>query len=319
MTRSKNSPREIRSQTNAPGRSVRDQVRRLWVLYLFLLPAAVYFILFSYAPLYGIQIAFKDFVPSKGIWGSAWAGLKHFILFVQSPKFWDYFRNTLILSLYSLLAGFPVPVILALILNDLRNVKLKRISQTLSYMPHFISIVVLVGMMSSFFSPQSGFVNTAIKMLGGAPIYFMGSEKWFRHMYVWSGVWQGAGWGSIIYLAALTGVSPELHESARIDGANKMQRIRYIDLPAIMPTMAILLILNFGSIMSVGFDKIYLMQNDINLGVSEVISTYTYKVGLLQSNYSYSTAIGLFNNVINFTMLLIVNRVSRKLSGSSLW
>ena len=173
--------------------------------------------------------------------------------------------------------------------------------------------------MSSFFSPQSGFVNRLVQALGGDPVYFMGSAKWFKHMYVWSGVWQNAGWGSIIYLAALTGVSPELHESAMIDGANKLQRILHIDLPAIMPTMAILLILNCGSIMSVGFDKVYLMQNDLNLAVSEVISTYTYKVGLLQKNYSYSSAIGLFNNGINFIILVAVNKISGKLSGTSLW
>ena len=271
-----------------------------WVLYLFLLPALVYFAVFSYAPLYGIQIAFKDFVPSKGIWGSKWAGFKYFKMFLEAPRFWYYVKNTLILSVYSLIAGFPVPILLAFIFNDIRRPGLKKIAQTLSYMPHFISIVVLVGMMSSFFSPQSGFVNTAIGFLGGKPIYFMGSKKWFRHMYVWSGVWQSAGWGSIIYLAALTGVNPELHESAMIDGANKVQRIWNIDLPAIMPTMSILLIMNFGRIMSIGFDKVYLMQNDLNVGVSEVISTYTYKVGLIQQNYSYSTAIGLFNNVINF-------------------
>lgn len=271
-----------------------------WVLYLFLLPALVYFAVFSYAPLYGIQIAFKDFVPSKGIWGSKWAGFKYFEMFLEAPRFWYYVKNTLILSVYSLIAGFPVPILLAFIFNDIRRPGLKKIAQTLSYMPHFISIVVLVGMMSSFFSPQSGFVNTAIEFWGGKPIYFMGREKWFRHMYVWSGVWQSAGWGSIIYLAALTGVNPELHESAMIDGANKVQRIWNIDLPAIMPTMSILLIMNFGRIMSIGFDKVYLMQNDLNVGVSEVISTYTYKVGLIQQNYSYSTAIGLFNNVINF-------------------
>lgn len=294
-------------------------VRANWALYLFLLPALVYVGIFSYAPMYGIQIAFKDYVPSKGIWNSAWAGGKYFAQFFQSPRFWDYVKNTLALSLYSLLAGFPVPVLLALVLNDIRSTKIKRFAQTVSYMPHFISIVVLVGMMSSFFSPQSGFVNTLIQALGGSPVYFMGSEKWFRHIYVWSGVWQGAGWGSIIYLAALAGVNPELHESAMIDGANKVQRIWHIDFPAIMPTMAILLILNCGSIMSVGFDKVYLMQNNLNLGVSEVISTYTYKVGLLQKNYSYSSAIGLFNNVINFIILIVVNKISGRLSGTSLW
>lgn len=294
-------------------------VKSNWILYLFLLPTLIYVGVFSYAPMYGVQIAFKNYVPSKGIWGSQWVGLEYFIQFFQSPRFWEYVKNTLSLSFYSLLAGFPIPVILALILNDIRHPKIKKFAQTVSYMPHFISVVVLVGMMSSFFSPQSGFVNTLIQALGGKPIYFMGSEFWFSHMYVWSGVWAGAGWGSIIYLAALTGVNPELHESAMMDGATKLQRIWHIDLPAIMPTMAILLILNCGSIMSIGFDKVYLMQNDLNLGVSEVISTYTYKVGLLQKNYSYSSAIGLFNNIINFIVLIIVNKISNKLSGTGLW
>lgn len=290
-----------------------------WVMYLFLVPVLVYVAVFSYAPLYGIQLAFKDFVPSLGIWDSEWVGLTYFTQFFNSPQFWNYLRNTLVLSIYGLTVGFPLPVFLALILNDIKNSKYRRVAQTLSYMPHFISIVVLTGMLSAFFSPQSGFVNTIIKALGGQPIYFMGSPKWFSHMYVWSGVWQGVGWGSIIYLAALSGVAPELHESAMLDGASKLQRLRYIDLPSLYPTMAILLILQCGSIMSIGFDKVYLMQNSLNLSVSEVISTYTYKVGLLQKNFSYSAAIGLFNNVINFSILNVVNRVVRKLSGSSLW
>lgn len=294
-------------------------ILRNWVMYLFLVPVLVYVAVFAYAPLYGIQIAFKDFVPSLGIWGSDWVGFKYFTQFFHSPQFWNYLKNTLILSIYGLIVGFPLPIALALILNDIKNSKCRRVAQTLSYMPHFISIVVLTGMLSAFFSPQSGFVNTIIKALGGQPIYFMGSPKWFAHMYVWSGVWQGMGWGSIIYLAALSGVAPELHESAMLDGASKLQRMRYIDLPSLYPTMAILLILQCGSIMSIGFDKVYLMQNSLNLSVSEVISTYTYKVGLLQKNFSYSAAIGLFNNVINFTILITVNRIVRKLSGSSLW
>ena len=186
-------------------------------------------------------------------------------------------------------------------------------------MPHFISVVVMVGMISVFFSPRSGFINTIVQAFGGDPIYFMGEAKYFRHLYVWSGVWQSAGWSSIIYIAALSGVSPELHESAMMDGASKLRRIWHIDIPTIMPTMVILLIMNCGQIMSVGFEKVFLMQNSLNNTVSEVISTYTYKIGLIQAEYSYSTAIGLFNNIINFTILIIVNKISGKLSGSSLW
>ena len=246
-------------------------------------------------------------------------GLKHFNLFFNSPRFFVLLQNTLTLSLYSLAASFPLAIILALVLNYTPRHGLKRFAQTVSYAPHFISTVVLVGMLNVFFSPRSGFVNTILGMFGVDPIFFLGDPKWFKHMYVWSGVWQSTGWGSIIYLAALSGVSPDLHEAAIIDGANKLQRIWNIDIPTIMPTMVILLVMNFGSIMNVGYEKVFLMQNDLNLSASEIISTYTYKIGLQGAQYSYSTAIGLFNNVINFVMLVIVNRVARALSGSSLW
>lgn len=308
-------------------RSMRERRRRLtlkrmranYFLYIFLLPAVVYLGVFAYGPMYGIQIAFKNFKASKGIWDSAWVGFKYFEAFFDSPRFWLLIKNTLVISFYSLLAGFPAPVMLALMLNYVPHSGLKRFTQTITYAPHFISIVVLVGMLSVFFSPRSGFVNNIITSLGGKPVYFMGSASWFKHMYVWSGVWQSAGWGSIIYLAALSGVGPELHEAAIIDGATKLQRIRHIDLPTIMPTMVILLIMSIGRLMNVGYEKVYLMQNSLNLTVSEVISTYTYKIGLQSAEYSYSTAIGLFNNVINFTLLITVNFVARRLSGSSLW
>lgn len=300
-------------------RLIIKQMKENYFLYIFLLPAVVYLALFMYGPMYGIQIAFKNFAPVKGIWGSEWVGLKHFENFFKSARFGLLVKNTLAISFYSLLAGFPMPILLALLLNYTPRQGLKRFAQTVSYAPHFISTVVLVGMLNVFLSPRSGFVNAILTALGGEPIFFLGSSQWFRHIYVWSGVWQSAGWGSIIYLAALSGVSPELHEAAIIDGANKLQRIWNIDIPTIMPTMVILLIMNFGSIMNVGYEKVYLLQNSLNLTTSEVISTYTYKVGLQQSEYSYSTAIGLFNNVINFTLLIIVNRAARVLSGSSLW
>lgn len=294
-------------------------MRRNWVLYLLLLPAVLYIAVFSYAPMYGIQIAFRNFTFADGITGSQWVGLKWFRFFFRSAKCWPLIRNTLIISFYSLLAGFPVPILLALMLHNIPSRRFKRTAQTITYLPHFISLVVVVGMISCFTSINSGWVNTLIEALGGKRMYLMGKPEYYRHLYVWSGVWQEAGWGSIIYMAALTGVAPELHEAATIDGASKLQRIRHIDLPAIMPTITIMLIMRSGSIMSVGFDKSYLMMNDLNQDVSEVIATYTYEMGLLSGKYSYSTAISLFNNVINFVFLTAVNQLSKAISGDSLW
>lgn len=295
-------------------------MKRNWVLYLFLLPAVIYIGTFMYAPMYGLIIAFKDFTASKGIMGSPWAGMKWFTTFFHTPRFWQILGNTLAISLYSLVVGFPLPIILALIINNINNLKFKKFTQTVTYMPYFISTVVLVGMMSVLFSPRSGVINTLLSYLGGnGDVFFMGESKYFRHMYVWSGVWQNMGWNSIIYIAALTGVSQELHEAARIDGANKLQRILHVDIPAILPTMIILLIMNCGNVLSVGYEKVYLLQNDLNTPVSEVISTYIYKMGLQQQRYSYSTAIGLFNNVINFLVLVTVNKISNKVSGTGLF
>lgn len=290
-----------------------------YMLYIFLIPTLAYFIIFHYVPLYGIQLAFKTFVASKGIWGSPWVGMKWFNTFFESANFVDIMKNTIYVSLYSLIAGFPMPIILALVLNNISSFRFKKFAQTVTYAPHFISSVVLVGMISVFMSPRSGFINTIITTFGGKAIFFMGEPGWFRHLYVWSGIWQNTGWCSIIYIAALSGVSPELHESAMIDGASKLKRIWHIDIPSIIPTMVILLVLSSGQIMSVGFEKVFLMQTPLNIKVSEVISTYTYQIGLVQGDFSYSTAIGLFNNVINFIVLIIVNRAARKLSGSSLW
>lgn len=295
-------------------------MKRNWLLYVFLLPAAIYIGTFMYAPMYGLIIAFKDFTASKGIMGSPWVGFKWFETFFNTPRFWQILQNTLTLSIYSLIVGFPLPIILALFINDIGNLKAKKFTQTVTYMPYFISTVVLVGMMSVLFSPRSGVANTLLASLGGSgDTFFMGESRYFRHMYVWSGVWQNMGWNSIIYIAALTGVSQELHEAAKIDGANKFQRILHVDLPAILPTMVILLIMNCGNILSVGYEKVYLLQNSLNTPVSEVISTYIYKMGLQQQRYSYSTAIGLFNNLINFGVLVTVNKLSKKVSGTGLW
>ena len=294
-------------------------IKRNWILYLFLLPAVVYIAVHDYAPMYGMQIAFRDFKIRDGISGSDWVGLKWFIRFFNQPRFWLILKNTITLSVYNLIVSFPLPIVLALILNNVKNAHYKKFAQTITYMPHFISAVVLVGMMSVMFSVRGGLVNTMLGWIGIEPIYFMGKAEYFRHMYVWSGVWQGMGWGSIIYMAALAGVDPSLHEAAMIDGANKIQRVWHIDLPTIVPTMSIMLIMSFGKVMSVGYEKVYLLQNDLNLNTSEVISTYVYKMGILNNLQSYSTAIGVFNNVINFILVITMNKVVKKISGSGLW
>lgn len=293
-------------------------IRRNWLLYLFLLPSVIYIAVFNYAPIYGLQIAFRNFNIRDGISGSEWVGLKWFIRFFNQPRFWQILKNTLSVSIYSLLT-FPLPIVLALVLNNVKSARYKKFAQTITYMPHFISVVVLVGMMSVMFSLRSGLVNAMLGWIGIEPIYFMGEAEYFRHMYVWSGVWKSMGWSSIIYMAALAGVDPSLHEAARIDGANKLQRVWNIDLPTIVPTVSIMLIMRFGDIMSVGYEKVYLMQNDLNLRTSEVISTYVYKMGVLGNLKSYSAAIGLFNNVINFIMVISMNKVVKKISGSGLW
>ncbi len=300
-------------------RSVLHKMVENKALYVMMLPAFIYLVIFCYWPMYGVQIAFRNFNFADGITGSSWAGMKWFKYFFNSNNCAMLITNTLALSFYDLLAGFPVPIILALIMNGVPSKRFRKVSQTVTYLPHFISVVVLVGMMDSMFSVNSGWVNTVIDFLGGQRTYIMGEAKYFRHVYVWSGVWQQMGWNSIIYLAALTSVDPGLHEAAMIDGAGKLRRIWHIDLPCILPTIAIMLILKCGSIMSLGFDKVYIMQNSLNYTVSEVLSTHIYKMGIKSTKYSYSAAISLFNNVINFTLLLTVNKLSGKLSGSSLW
>ena len=288
-------------------------------LYLLLLPAILYTAVFLYIPMYGVLMAFQDYSPVKGLMGSNFVGLKHFKKFFSTYMAKQIISNTVILSGYSLLASFPFPVILALMLNYCVNRRFGKIVQTVTYMPYFISVMVLVGMMNIFFSTNYGVVNTVLQALGIEPFSFMSSEKSFRHMYVWSGIWQGMGYSSVIYFAALSGIDPTLYEAAELDGASKLQRIRYIDLPSIMPTVIIMLIMSAGNLMSIGFEKAYLMQNDRNSGVSEIIATYVYKVGLIDARYSFSAAINLFNSAINFVILIVINKISRKLSDTSLW
>ena len=289
---------------------------RDWRLHVFMILPLLYLLIFHYYPMFGVQIAFKNFTAARGIWGSQWVGFRHFRTFFASYQFGRVVSNTLILSLYGLLAGFPLPVFFALILNTVRNQRFKKTVQTVTYIPHFISTVVLVGMMTTFFSPVSGAYGNISQLMGkGYPPVLMGIASTFRHFYVWSSIWQELGWGTIIYIAALSAVNPELYEAAEIDGASRWQRIIHIDFPSILPTAAILLILRFGSLMSIGFEKVLLMQTTLNLQTAEIISTYVYKVGLQSGgNFSYAAAIGLFNSVINCTVLLLVNKAARKMS-----
>lgn len=301
--------------------STRKRVLQAWQLYLFLLLPLGFLILFNYVPMYGVQIAFRDFTPVGGITGSEFVGLKHFERFFESYQFRQLLGNTLILALYQLVVGFPVPIILALALNAVRQKFFAKSVQMITYAPNFISVVVVVGIMVMLLDPTTGVVNNFLQLIGLDPINFMGSIDWFRHLYVFSGVWQGAGFGAIIYLAALSGVSPELHEAAIVDGASRLRRMWSIDLPGILPIAVIMLVLDVGNIMKIGFEKVLLMQNTINLPVSEVIDTYVYKIGLDSPipQYSYATAIGLFQSVIGIILLLIVNAVARRVTKAGLF
>ncbi len=298
------------------------QVRHNWGLYLLLMPTLIYALVFLYAPMYGILIAFKDYKPSLGILKSPFTseyGLKYFIQFVTSYSFEQVLTNTLRLSIYSLLVGTPFPIAFALLLNYVKNERFKKTVQTVTYAPHFISTVVLAGMLFLLLAPTSGIINKIIIALGGKSIFFLSDPKLFPHVYVWSGIWQNTGWDSILYIAALAGINPELHEAAVVDGANKIQRIWHIDLPGILPTVVIMLILHTGSLMSVGFEKVHLMQNNLNLATSEIMATYVYKIGLLNNQFSLSTAVGLINSLVNFFLLITINYISKRVTETSLW
>lgn len=311
--------------TNIPPRknranSILKQVKNSWQLYvLFILPL-LYIIIFHYIPMYGATIAFKKFNPVEGILGSPWVGFEHFKRFFQSHEFWRVIKNTLLLSLYQLIAGFPFPILLALSLNYVKNQRFKKTVQMVSYAPHFISVVVMVGIILIFLEPR-GPINSFITWLGYEPIHFMGNPSYFKSIYVWSGIWQNVGFNCIIYLAALSSVSPTLHEAAIMDGASKLQRIWHIDIPSILPITIILLILDMGNLLNIGFEKALLLQNPLNLRSSEIIDTYVYKVGLVSTlpNYSYATAIGLFKSIIGLILIVSVNRIARKLGQESLW
>lgn len=288
-------------------------------LYVFILPAFLAFFIFSYIPMYGVMIAFKDYIPTLGVWGSPWVWFKHFQRFFDSYYFWDLLKNTIGISVYSLVVGFPLPIILALALNEIKDGPLKKFSQTVTYAPNFISTVVMVGMILAFLNPSTGIINHVVQFFGMEPIAFMENPRWFKTVYVLSGVWQGTGWGSVIYLAALAGVDTQLHEAAVVDGATRLQRIWHINLPTIRPTMVILLIMNVGSVMNLGYEKILLMQNPLNMESSNVIATFVYQQGLLEAQYSYAAAVGLFNSAINAILMISVNKIASKLGESSLF
>jgi putative aldouronate transport system permease protein len=301
------------------GLSAGQKILRCWQLYLLLLFPMALIIIFSYGPMYGLQIAFKNYRPRDGFLGSPWVGLQHFKTFFSNFQIKRLVLNTLGISVYSLAAGFPIPIILAILVNECTHKGLKKTVQMVTFAPYFISTVVMVSMILMFLGVYGGPINTFLAYMGRERIDFMGKPELFKSIYVWTGVWQGAGYSSVIYIAALSGIDPALYEAAIIDGANKFQRIIHIDIPGIMPTIIILLILSFGGLMSVGFEKIYLMQNQLNMGTSDVISTYVYRMGLENAQYSFSTAVGLFNSVINTVLLVIVNQIARRVSETSLW
>ncbi|WP_343045100.1 ABC transporter permease [Paenibacillus lemnae] len=306
-------------QTKTSFKKELRQWTKNWELYVIFLPVIAYFIIFHYLPMYGVQIAFKDFIANQGITGSPWVGFKHFERFFDSYYFTRIMENTIVIGLYELAAGFPIPIILALMIHEVRSSKFRRFVQTVTYMPHFLSTVVMVGLVVMFLSPVSGLVNSMIVAFGGERISFMTEPGWFKSIFVWSGVWQTMGWSSIIYLAALAGIDPQLHEAAKVDGAGRLKRIWHVNLPGIAPTMMILLILNIGSVLGIGFEKVFLMQNPLNMEASDVIATNVYRSGILGAQYSFSAAVGLFNSIINFILLVTVNRIARKAGSSSLW
>ena len=289
-----------------------------WQHYLLLLPAVIYLVIFCYTPMYGVQIAFRDFRAPKGILGSPWVGLKHFVRFVQYPDFWKILGNTLSITLYSL-ATFPLGVVLALMMNEVRSLRFKKTVQMITYAPHFISTVVVCSMITLFLSKSNGVINHELAALGAERIDFMTQAYMFPSIVVWSGVWQSIGWSTIIYMSALAGVPEEMLEAARIDGANRLQIIWYMNLPTIMPTIITMLILSCGSLLSLGFEKVYLLQNSLNLDRSQIIATYVYQVGLVGAQFSYSSAIGLFNNLINIALLLLVNAISKRVAQIGLF
>lgn len=299
---------------------IRHYITHTWQLWVMLLPAMLYIFIFCYVPMYGIQLAFREYSFTDGFTGGAFAGLKYFRQYFDSPMFWPTLKNTFLIAITSIVVGFPAPIILAMIINQIRNKKWRKVVQTTVYIPYFISVVVLVSMLNILLANNSGVISNLLKGLHLVKpgINLLGSESAFIPVYVLSGIWQSMGWNSIIFLAALSSVDTQLYDACRIDGANRFQTMIHIDLPAIMPTIIILLILNMGNILNVGFDKVYLMQNSLNLGASQVISTYIYSVAIKKAQFSFGAAVGLFNTLINFLFLIVTNQISKRVSGTGL-
>lgn len=298
--------------------TVGQRLKRSAPLYLLMLPSIVIFLIFTYYPMYGVTIAFKNFTPADGILGSSWAGLKYFKQFFNSYQFWPTIRNTLVISCYTILVTFPLPIALALLCNQMKALKFKKFFQVVTYLPHFISTVVMCGMIILFLSPSTGIIAKLAGLLGFKLPNLMGTASAFPSIYVWTEAWQHTGWDSILYIATLSTVDPTLYEAATMDGASKWHKVLYIDIPALLPTATIMFIMRMGSVMSVGFEKVYLLQNTLNSSTSEILSTYVYKMGLVSNQYSLSSAIGLFNNLVNLALLLTVNYIAKKLSDTSL-
>jgi putative aldouronate transport system permease protein len=298
--------------------TIRADVKRHWSIYVMALPVIAYYLIFHYGPMYGLQIAFKDFSPAKGILGSPWVGFKHFESFFNGIYFWRLIKNTILINLYDLLFGFPAAILLALLLNEIRHSVFKRVVQSISYLPHFISIVVVAGMMIDFLG-RTGLINQLTGIFGFEPVDFLQDENWFRFLFVSSGIWQGIGWGSIVYLAAMATIDPTLYEAARMDGANRWKQTLHITIPGIMPTIVILFILQMGNMLTVGSEKVLLLYNPLTYGTADVISTYVYRKGVLEASYSFTAAVGLFNSVISFILIVAANSFVKRISENKLW
>lgn len=313
----------MKTKRNFTGRSksLVKALKKTWPLYVLLLPALIWVVMFKYSSMYGAIIAFKDYKTKDGIWGSAWVGLKWFEKYFDYYECWTLIANTLRISIYNIIVSMAMAIVLALMINSVRSKRLKSVVQTVTYMPHFVSVVVLVGIVIRFFNPSMGAISKLIQAFGGTDRDLMGVASAMPHIYVWSDVWQNAGWNTVLYIAALTAVDPQLHEAGIVDGATRLQRIRYIDIPAIIPTIVISLIMKMGSVLSVGTEKMLLLQNDLNRSTTEVIATYVYNKGIAAASpqYSYATAIGLLNSVISFILIVITNKISKKMSGTSLF
>lgn len=300
-------------------KSLRRQYRKHWPLFLLFLPGLAYYVVFHYVPIYGLQIAFKNYVVMRGIWGSAWVGFQNFQDVFALGSFWEVLRNTLIISSYKIIFGFPAPIILAILLSELVNTKFQKTAQTISYLPHFVSWVVLGGLFKQFLSPSMGPINELIEALGGQSIYFLADPRYFRGVLVVTSIWKEIGWGSIIYLAALAGIDPQLYEAAVIDGAGRFQRIRYVTIPSLTPVITIMLLFSLRGIIIDDFDQIFNMYNEAVYSVGDVISTYIYRVGLIDLRYSFSTAVGMFKNVVAFVFIVIANAVTKRINEYGIW